>query len=132
MLNNSGHFNLESNITGSTTTQTIESCQQDPESIRLCGKLNEVPYSFEAKIIGNHVSFSVSIEGQASTQDRILIRFNSPSEEKIYGLGEQFTVLNLKGHRVPVLTREQGVGRGLEPLSSMVNQSDPHARYVLL
>jgi alpha-glucosidase (family GH31 glycosyl hydrolase) len=36
-------------------------------------------------------------------------------------------VLNLKGHRVPVLTREQGVGRGLEPLSTQVNQADPHA-----
>jgi alpha-glucosidase len=36
-------------------------------------------------------------------------------------------VLNLKGHRVPVLTREQGIGRGLEPLSTLVNKSDPHA-----
>jgi alpha-glucosidase (family GH31 glycosyl hydrolase) len=28
---------------------------------------------------------------------------------------------------VPVLTREQGIGRGLEPLSTLVNKSDPHA-----
>jgi len=44
--------------------------------------------------------------------NRIWIKFNATREEAIYGCGEQFSELNLRGKNVPLWTGEQGVGRG--------------------
>lgn len=43
--------------------------------------------------------------------NRFWIRSLSEADECIYGCGEQFSALNLKGKRVPLWTSEQGVGR---------------------
>ena len=39
----------------------------------------------------------------------------------MYGLGEQFSSHNHRGRKVPVITGEQGMGRGMQPLSFMFN-----------
>ena len=39
----------------------------------------------------------------------------------IFGLGEQYNTLDLRGQRLPVITREQGVGRGIQPLTEELN-----------
>lgn len=38
-----------------------------------------------------------------------------------YGFGVQFSYVDLRGRRVPVLTAEQGVGRGAQPLTFLAN-----------
>ena len=40
--------------------------------------------------------------------DRIWFRFKATSDENVYGGGEQFTYLNMKGRQFPIWTREQG------------------------
>lgn len=52
--------------------------------------------------------------------------FDSDVKEKIYGMGLQYTESNLKGKKVHVITAEGGVGRGLEPLTTMLNQERNH------
>ena len=42
-------------------------------------------------------------------------------DECVYGLGEQFSSHNHRGRKVPVITGEQGMGRGMQPLSFMFN-----------
>ena len=46
-------------------------------------------------------------------------------DERVYGLGEQFSSYNHRGRRVPVITGEQGMGRGVQPLSFMFNSVFP-------
>eukprot|EP00039_Didymoeca_costata_P016390 m.292933 g.292933 ORF g.292933 m.292933 type:complete len:496 (+) comp16388_c0_seq10:141-1628(+) len=46
---------------------------------------------------------------------------STTEQDKIFGLGVQYSVRNLKGREVPILTSEQGVGRGLEPLTKYLN-----------
>lgn len=53
--------------------------------------------------------------------DRIALVYASPSDEVIFGMGSSYTYLNLKGRTVPVITSEQGVGRGLEPVTFLLN-----------
>lgn len=61
-------------------------------------------------------------------RDRLWFRLASNSTEKIYGAGEQFTYLNLKGHEFPMWIREQGVGRNLSsPLTEIVETGSPGA-----
>lgn len=54
------------------------------------------------------------IHGSITTSDpwnRIWLRFASPSGEPVYGGGEQYSRLNLRGSRLPLWSTEQGVGR---------------------
>ncbi|MCB1200860.1 MAG: alpha-glucosidase [Leptospiraceae bacterium] len=53
--------------------------------------------------------------------NRLYFKHNSDPVEAIFGLGEQFTHLNQKGHRVPMLTEEQGIGRGAQPITLGAN-----------
>jgi hypothetical protein len=43
----------------------------------------------------------------------IQVNFKSVGSEEIYGMGLQYTVWNFKGLKVPVISSEGGVGRGL-------------------
>jgi len=44
----------------------------------------------------------------------------------VYGFGLQYTETNFKGKNVHIVTSEGGVGRGLEPLTSMLNTAVKH------
>jgi hypothetical protein len=47
--------------------------------------------------------------------------FDSPRQEKVYGMGLQYTETNFKGKNVQMISSEGGVGRGLAPLTQMLN-----------
>jgi alpha-glucosidase len=43
--------------------------------------------------------------------NRLILRVKGEKTEHLYGCGEQFSYLDLKGHRFPLWVQEQGVGR---------------------
>jgi alpha-glucosidase len=49
--------------------------------------------------------------------NRLFLKLKAQTEERIYGCGEQFTHLNLKGRKVPLWCEEQGIGRGFDLIS---------------
>lgn len=55
---------------------------------------------------------------------RLTLDTASAADEAVFGLGVQYTYLNLKGRVVPVLTTEQGVGRGLQPITNILNAAE--------
>lgn len=59
------------------------------------------------------------------TFDRIILTYLMSDDEEIYGLGEQFSFWSLKGERVPIICREQGIGRGLQPITYILNHVPP-------
>ncbi|XP_050413831.1 sulfoquinovosidase isoform X1 [Patella vulgata] len=67
--------------------------------------------------------------------DRVWIRIAADKDEEVYGGGEQFSYLNLRGRPYPIWTREQGVGRNQSTLVTfMANQmqhsgGDYHTTY---
>ncbi|MDI3517816.1 MAG: sulfoquinovosidase [Thermotogota bacterium] len=54
---------------------------------------------------------SLKIEGEERF-NRLIIELGAFPDEIIFGGGEQYTHINLKGRRLPILVQEQGVGRG--------------------
>ena len=48
-------------------------------------------------------------EGKA--WNRLVLALPAEPTERVYGCGEQFSYLDLRGHRVPIWVEEQGVGR---------------------
>lgn len=49
--------------------------------------------------------------------DRVYLIAGSDPDEHYYGFGAQFGRVDMKGHRLPIVVSEQGVGRGLQPLT---------------
>lgn len=61
------------------------------------------------------------IHDESSLIPRLYFYAKSHVNESFYGMGESFTYFNLKGKRIPIVVSEQGVGRGLEPITSYLN-----------
>ncbi|KAG3234210.1 hypothetical protein PI124_g20732 [Phytophthora idaei] len=68
------------------------------------------PLVFNANVAGDNV-------------DNVYMAFESPHDEAFFGLGEQTGIGSLRGWRVPVWTREGGVGRGEEPVTTYLNEN---------
>jgi hypothetical protein len=62
--------------------------------------------------------------------------YGTEKTEGFFGFGQHYSKWDLKGHKVPVIISEQGVGRGLQPLTFALNTllhgvgSDWHTTYV--
>ncbi|MDG9929596.1 MULTISPECIES: alpha-glucosidase [unclassified Pseudomonas] len=53
--------------------------------------------------------------------NRLYLDWRREPDERFHGFGEQFSTFDLAGRRVPILVQEQGVGRGLEPITTAAN-----------
>lgn len=53
--------------------------------------------------------------------NRVCLTYSSEENERFYGFGEQFSHLNFKGKKVPILVQEQGIGRGDQPITFAAN-----------
>ena len=62
-----------------------------------------------------------------TTGSRIMLTWDSLNEaEEFFGLGEQYTRHGMRGHTLSVVTTEQGVGRGLQPLTGILDLKGPY------
>ncbi|GAB4851756.1 hypothetical protein Ancab_031158 [Ancistrocladus abbreviatus] len=53
--------------------------------------------------------------------NRVCLTYVSEGDEKFYGFGEQFSHMDFKGKRVPIFVQEQGIGRGDQPITLLIN-----------
>ena len=51
---------------------------------------------------------SIELSDLPAGYDRQWVRFVAVEDERVYGGGEQFTYLNMRGRTFPIWTREQG------------------------
>lgn len=92
-----------------------------------CGT-RTAPYSLKLWLpegLLNRISFRVDVSDENTsntTLNKVFLNLPSTQEEGVYGLGAQASFGSLKNQTVPVFTREQGVGRGDEPITSLQNE----------
>ncbi|KAJ3172829.1 hypothetical protein HK101_011093 [Irineochytrium annulatum] len=116
-----------------TSSQTIDSFSSDTTSAReptavLRGTIpttyakHAIPYSmtFESPS-ENQLRFTVTLSDPEGMFTKVFLTLASEKDERIFGFGEQLTHFDLKGHKVPIMVREDGVGRGLEPVTTVTN-----------
>ncbi|XP_062208277.1 uncharacterized protein LOC133909731 [Phragmites australis] len=60
-------------------------------------------------------------EARPEEFNRVFLTYASSRDERFYGFGEQFSRMEFKGRRVPVLVQEQGIGRGDQPITFAAN-----------
>ena len=72
----------------------------------------------------NRIGFFADVPGAHSSAhgtNYLAMQYGSPADEEIYGMGLEYTVWNFKGHKVPLIVDEGGVGRGLQPITLWEN-----------
>jgi alpha-glucosidase len=103
--------------------QRISAGDASATAIRLVAELNcpdgraAIDISFVQA--ADHVTLQV--KPRDPRFNRLLFSFMAEEGERVFGGGEQFTHLDLRGKRVPMLSEEQGIGRGAQPITIGAN-----------
>ena len=73
-----------------------------------------------------HLLFNLSLSN-ASVYNQLQLTYGCEKDEQFYGFGTQYSKFNMKGERLPLFISEQGVGRGYQPLSFILDLFSPGA-----
>lgn len=125
-----GSFKITENQLGMCEKQTINDVRKDNERLNIEGGFRDcdVHYALtfflaEERQLGFNLTVTpVEPPKGESTLWRAVLSYGSDLDEHFFGFGEQFTYLDIKGRKLPILSQEQGHGRGLEPLTSWLNR----------
>ena len=126
-----GSFTFKNRIRKYCTQQTISSIKKIDNGLEIKGHFQ--PHRFgQEKCAGDYrvifkevglgkLDFSAEIVSHSTQSDseynRLYLTYESTKEEQFFGFGMQYTYANMKGRRLTVLSQEQGIGRGLQPVS---------------
>lgn len=141
VIGSSGAFNITQVDVNTCQDQSISSIQTIPwqgtstgSAVRVsgdllhCGGIN-APYTatfWVPETLADRVAFYLDVSSSSTTADslkKLYFRFDSHAGEDFYGLGAQASFGSLKGHGVPIFSREQGVGRGDQPVTGYENEN---------
>jgi hypothetical protein len=71
-------------------------------------------------------SFSMQVSTQGQRVRRIsIIAYLIDSEDIVFAGGEQFSLMNMAHTRLQMISSEKGVGRGIQPLTDIMNSQTP-------
>jgi len=133
----SGHFSIEDEVEDRRPDQTIDALRERRGGLvfsgRLLGRSGNVGYALSFSAVdGDRLRFEVEVDDPS--YDRVYLTYATGPEERFFGFGTQYTYFDLKGHEVPIFVQEQGIGRGLQPLTWGVDWragagGDPYTSY---
>jgi alpha-glucosidase len=118
---------IKEKIKKSYTFQKISKIEKNDDYLIIEGYISQsknsekkIPYTLKIYAVNeNMINFDLNLEDK--TINQINLKFLSKEDEKIFGGGVQYSFLDLKGKNVPILTSEQGVGRGDQPITFGAN-----------
>jgi len=122
-----GIYEVRDRVRRQTNRQTIDRIEERDGNLVISGVLSgpqgDVDYRFTLRAVSPHqLQFEARASGPgAKDVNRWHLRYASSEDERIYGCGEQLTYFDQKGHLVPMMVQEHGVGRGLPLLTEIVN-----------
>jgi len=104
--------------------QSINKITHNDTTLVLEGTLSEgntsVPYSLAFSVRSTEtLRFEFKI--QSTTVNRAQLTLKATTAEQITGFGSQFSKYNIKGEAIPVFVSEQGIGKGDQPVTRLVN-----------
>ena len=140
---NGGVFNIKTKIVdqcnhGQILTHKVEAgnkyqkvvfvgtlCQESNFSLSFQASDVKDPSSIN-RIVHQHLLFNLTVTDNGKFNQVSLV-YGCDKHEGFYGFGFQYTKVNVKGHRLPLFSTEQGVGRGLEPVTVVLDMVSPGA-----
>jgi alpha-glucosidase len=109
------------------TEQRVARAGPSEDGIRLAGTLSD-----DGHDLTWHATFSprpgggALLDVEVKRADAVMLTSARGEDAGVHGFGEQFDDFDLDGRLLPILVREQGVGRGTQPLTllaDLTNQS---------
>lgn len=125
-----GNYQLKEQIQWKSTSQTIDSISFDINDNQLIinGKLYKTYWLADytmtfylSSYSSNSLAFKIDILQYSNDYNRLFLNYCTNINETFHGFGESFTDFNLKGRSIPILVSEQGVGRGIQPITDALN-----------
>jgi alpha-glucosidase len=122
-----GTFEISDAVGAAYGKPTIDGVSTDGGKVVVTGKLSgdsgSVGYTLAFEAVSTaHLRFTISADDPKV--NRIVLAVESPKDEAIFGCGSQLTYLNQKGHLLPILVQEHGVGRGRPIITELVDVFD--------
>ncbi len=72
--------------------------------------------------MAGQLAFEIQFSSDSRTDiNRTSINYASDKDEGFFGFGEQLTFWNLKGQQVPIIPEEHGIGRGYQPITTLLD-----------
>eukprot|EP01041_Mallomonas_annulata_P000579 gene579-1117_t len=123
-----GSFKAAEWVLYETPYQSIKSVHVSEDQIVISGEVfglvTKADYVFRLILDSNQanqIKFEVDVTPTQGMINRIFLNYWCDPSESFHGFGLQYTYWNLKGRRVPIVVAEQGIGRGLQPITSALN-----------
>ncbi|AYV54788.1 alpha-glucosidase [Leptospira kmetyi] len=117
-------FHIKDQISAFCDSQSIEKILPSAIDLKIAGRLEGKDCSSAYEVVFrplDETSLEFKIKIEDSSLNRTYLRIASDETENIFGLGEQFSHLNLKGKTPFLLSEEQGIGRGDQPITAGAN-----------
>jgi len=109
------HFKIREKLLSKTALRNYKILSQSDDMLEL--KLHNKEQELNVKIEIENYNLEMSCHCPDSEINRFWLKIPAKKEEAVYGCGEQFSELNLRGKDVPLWVEEQGVGRGDPPIT---------------
>lgn len=105
-----------------STAQTIDTFEHGDAWLRVRGELRgrglRAGYTLTlAPCNEAELGFALTIDDAACNRSALV--YASEPDEGFYGFGVQYSRIDMKGALLPIIVGEQGIGRGLQPLTAL-------------
>ncbi|MEE2755452.1 MAG: alpha-glucosidase [Myxococcota bacterium] len=116
-----GFFDVKDKQVGRAQLTSVDEITLQEDRLFIVGRLtNKQRWLLTFEVVDDcQVRFDLSTSDP--TLNRLTLRSRLSDASHIYGFGEQFTHLNMAGRVIPVLSQEPGIGRGVQPLTWVMN-----------
>lgn len=125
VADNRGSFTIQDVVTAVCADQTLDEMVETAVGVVLRGQLacsggQSTGYELTFyEIQPDHLRFVLKLDDP--TFNRTYLTYASSADEHFFGFGEQFSFFDFKGKRLPIFVMEQGIGRGTQPVTALVN-----------
>ncbi|MEE2752168.1 MAG: alpha-glucosidase [Myxococcota bacterium] len=120
-----GFFDIQDEKTSFTAHQTLDEISADAGVVVLSGSLEgdlSIRWRMSLEALDDEqLQMTITVDEEIGEHPRLRLRYACGADERFFGFGEQFTHLNLKGRQLDILSQEPGIGRGVQPLTWMMN-----------
>ncbi|MCL6598576.1 MAG: alpha-glucosidase [Alicyclobacillus macrosporangiidus] len=120
-----GYFTLHRQLQTVYRNQTVDAIRPDGARLVFQGRLissdgRSVPYTFTLTAeADDRLAYDAAV--QEGAVNRLYFNWETEPSDHFYGFGVQYSQLDMRGKRVPILVEEHGNGRGMQPLTLLAN-----------
>ncbi|MDT0200524.1 alpha-glucosidase [Nocardioides sp. AE5] len=120
-----GYFWPDVQIRDRLDAQSIEQVSATDDEVVISGQLSgDGDPAAYTLTIERQPRFGVVMDLAADGVDAVSLVSGRTDHAGVHGFGEQFTDFDLDGRLLPIVVREQGVGRGTEPLTFLADTTN--------